>query len=137
MLSGLFGRGASSGGEGLERLQRGIAPIHPVGFEIVVEVQDFHIGEAHRLQGIVSRLNVGAMGPRAAAAIEHDVAVLREGSDPFFERLKALGLGPGTLVVRSRYVGLIVQIAESYLDYEGLPIFVESESLNQISGLEI
>src|ERR1700739_1607972 len=49
-----------------------VAFIDPVRTEIVGNVENLHVGEARRLQGIEGGLHVRAMIPRAATAVEND-----------------------------------------------------------------
>lgn len=49
-----------------------IALIHPICAEIVSDVKHLDVGEAHRAQRIVGRLDVRTMAPGATTAIDHD-----------------------------------------------------------------
>ena len=49
-----------------------IALIYPIGAEIVSHVKHLDVGEAHRAQRIVGRLDVRTMAPGATTAIDHD-----------------------------------------------------------------
>lgn len=71
------------GREALLTFLNGKSLIHPVLAEIVRDVEHLQLGEAHAMEGLVSRLYSRAMGPRAAATIEND-------ESPVGERFHAL-----------------------------------------------
>src|SRR5579859_3536498 len=56
----------------LVALRHGITFIYPVGTEVVGDIQNLHVGEAHRMQGVIRRLNVGAMAPGTTSTINKD-----------------------------------------------------------------
>src|SRR5215469_16334144 len=53
-----------------------IALAHPIGAEVVGDVERLYVGETQRVQELICRVDVGAMAPRAASAIKHDSRVL-------------------------------------------------------------
>jgi len=83
-------------------------------------MQGFYLGETHGVEEVVGGFHVGAVGPRAAAAVENDGLVAREGFDAGAETLQGRGIGGRTDVFGVRDVGLGVEDVRSDVDEEGL-----------------
>ncbi len=72
---------------------RCIAFVDPVRLESSLQVQRFHPRETHFFEKVQGRFDVGAAVPRAAAAIEDDLAIARELAGCFPEGGESGGVG--------------------------------------------
>lgn len=113
----------------------GIALVHPVRAEVVGDVEHLDVGETHRAQGIVGRLDVRAMTPRATAAINNDELVSRQRLGTLAQRLQAAFAGGRPDVFSSRNMRLGVQHVRSHLDNKRLFPRGRLEDFDQFVGL--
>ena len=98
----------------------GIALIDPVGAEVVGDIENFQVGEAHRVELVVGGGDVGAAIPWAAAAVENDGGVFGKRGDAVFEDLKAAFLIGGARVLGAGNVGFGEEDVRSDLEDEWL-----------------
>src|ERR1019366_8533541 len=86
-----------------------IALIHPIGAEIVSDVEHLDVGEAHGAQRIVGRLDVRTMAPGATATINDDELFPGERSNARLQLLEADFAGTRTDVLRTGNMCLLVK----------------------------
>lgn len=114
----------------------GIALVHPIRAEVVGDVEHLDVGETHRAQGIVGRLDVRTVAPGATTAIDHDELVPGQGRNPLAQLLQAAFAGGRPDVFSSGNMRLGVKHVRSDLDDEWLCTCRSLEEFNQFIGIE-
>src|ERR1017187_5285199 len=97
-----------------------IALIHPIGAEIVSDVEHLDVGEAHGAQRIVGRLDVRTMTPGATATINHDELFSGKRLNARAQLLAADLAGTRTDVLGTGNMCLLVQNVGANLDQQRL-----------------
>src|SRR5579872_5703490 len=110
----------------------GITFVDPVRAEIIGDIEGFHVGESHGLQGVVGGLHVGAVGPGAASAIEDDESLSRQGLDVGAEALQAGRIRCGSNVFGAGDVRLRVEDVRSDMNENRLLAFGGLKDLDQV-----
>src|SRR5579864_2170794 len=95
-----------------------ITLIYPVGPEVVGNIQNLYVGEAHRMQGVIRWLNVGAMAPGTTSTINEDRLVSRQGLNSLAQLLNGRITGSGADVLRAGNVGLRVKHVRANLYHQ-------------------
>src|ERR1019366_5446773 len=73
----------------------GVALVHPVGPEVIRDVEYLHVCEARFVQLVVRRPHIGTMAPRAAPAIKNDERFAGQWLSPPSQRFDALRIRTG------------------------------------------
>ena len=63
--------------------------VYPIGAEIIGQIENLHAGESHIGERLVRGSHVRAAIPRAAATIDHDEGLARQGPDTGAQLLQA------------------------------------------------
>src|SRR5215472_3138716 len=85
-----------------------IALAHPIGAEVVGDVEGLYVSETQRVQELICRVEVGAVAPRTAPAIKHDSRVLRQRLYAVAEHLLAFVTGRRSDIFSTWNVSLCV-----------------------------
>lgn len=113
-----------------------IALIPPVSRDIVCDVEGFEVGEAEGAEGIVGGLEVGAVVPGAAAAVDNDEFVARKRLHAIAQFREGGGVGGGTEVLGVGDVSLDVEHVKADLDEERFVGFGRCEESGEFVGLD-
>ena len=112
-----------------------IALVHPVCAEIVSDVEHLDVRESHRAQRVVGRLDVGAMAPRATAAINNDELVPGQRLDALAQRLQAAFAGGRPDVFGTGNMRLRVKTCDPTWMMSGFSPAEDWRTLTSSSGL--
>src|SRR5208282_1216474 len=117
-------------------LCRRIAFGHPVGSEVFLDVQHFHVRKTQRAKRLIGRLHVRAVIPRTAAAVNHNEFAARERGHPSAQLLHTLVLGRGTDIFRSGDVRCLVKETDADLEDERLLAAARFEDAGEFLRLD-
>jgi hypothetical protein len=105
---------------------------HPICAEILRDVEHLHVGEAHRVQSVVSGFDVWTMAPGTTAAINEDECFSRKRLNARAQLLKAGLTGSGADVLGAGNMCLFEENVGADLDHERLFSFRCLKELDQV-----
>ncbi len=117
-------------------LGSGIALVHPVGAEVVRDVEHLHGRETHRAQCIVGRLDVRAVVPGATAAVNNDELVPGQSRNSLAQLLQSALAGGRRDLLGARNMRLRVKHVGPDLDDEWLCTRGRLEHFDQFIGVD-
>ena len=113
-----------------------IALRDPICAQIISEIQNIHVSEAHVVQLLESWSQVGTTVPRTAAAVQDDSLLLRKRGDRALQLLQTSGLGTCTGIHGAGNMGLIEEKVRTDLEQQWLICSLGLKQMIQHVGLD-